>query len=186
MSCRTNRAGETLNWDNETMNIWMRYNPRKLTDIVEAERARPRTVCEVIPGDGHGDNPPGLLVQPRPGPGLPRAELAPPRAHQHPQLTDNTGRCPISSPTEETSCVRHLVSDLSWASPGTGQWHGWAEERSALVTRERGLALDHKIQTWARNCPVMAPCHAGWHSLLNSYSQPLSKAFRLRMNWNGF
>ena len=133
MSCRTNGAGETLNWDNETMNIWMRYNPRKLTDVVEAERARPRTVCEVIPGDGHGDNPPGLLVQPRPGPGLPWAELAPPRAHQHPQVTDNTGRCPISSQTEETSCVWHLVSDLSWASPGTGQWHGWAEERSALA-----------------------------------------------------
>ena len=57
-----------------------------------------------------------------------------------------------------------LKSELCW-SPGSGAW---------LWT------------TKYKHGPVMAPCHAGWHSLLNSYSQPLSKAFRLRMNWNGF
>ena len=72
-------------------------DPRQLTDIVEADGARPRVICEVIPGDGNGDNSASLLVQPRPRPGLSRAELASPRGHQHRHLTDQTGPLSPSS-----------------------------------------------------------------------------------------
>ena len=70
--------------------------------------------------------------------------------------------------------VSHLVySGLTYHEPHpglvtSGQSHGGAEERRAVVTGDRGLARDHKIQTWARYYPVIAPCHAGTISCLGS------------------